>query len=710
MKNQFFLMWSITLLLTLFTAQASGQKVTGRVIDKDGTTLPYASINVKESPLGVITDKEGHFHLLLPQTGTYTFEVRYTGFITNTQTCLISQDTTLQFKMKESILNLDEITVTGTRTPKMLKDAPVITRLITTRDLKRFNAATIKDVLETELPGMEFSQQESGGTTINIQGLGGKYILFLVDGERMAGEFYGNIDYNRLNIDNIKQIEIIKGGASALYGSNAVGGVINIITKEVEKPLEAHAGASYGSLNEQRYTTSFGFKHKKISSLTSMVYKQKDSYSLTDTTGEKTYIEGGHDLSFDEKLTWSPSEKFNFIGKGSYYSRSVNNSQNILLKDHYRDYGSTAKAKWSLATNQDLTFSYDFDQYKKYDYYTQRTANSSELNYKDTQHTGRALHNLTINKGNILTTGAEYFYDELYSNQFDGSSHSVNSQILFAQHDYNITPKLNVVYGTRLDYYSSFGTYLSPKISLMYKLSPITLRTAYSRGFKAPSLKEMYSDYDISGAGWLFLKGNPDLETETSDNVSLSFEYTKTNLNFSLLGSYTNLHNKIAGIFNPREMAIKYINADHSSVGSIDAYLTLNLSHGFMLKSAYGYTHEVLKEEGVNLSSTRPHTATVGLNYAYSHKNYHLNCAINGRWMSQLKTNEQDEKSKSGYLKVNYPGYQLWKMTITQTFYNKYHLRLSMDNIFDYQAKIISKNAPISNGTTVMAGLAIDLL
>ena len=122
-------------------------------------------------------------------------------------------------------VELDPIVVTASHTPKALKDAPVVTRLITRHDIKITDATNIQDMLTQEIPGLEFGFAMTQETSLNMSGFGGNAVLFLVDGERMAGETMDNTDYNRMNLDNVGRIEIVKGASSALYGSNAVGGV-----------------------------------------------------------------------------------------------------------------------------------------------------------------------------------------------------------------------------------------------------------------------------------------------------------------------------------------------------------------------------------------------------------------------------------------------------------------------------------------------------
>ena len=128
---------------------------------------------------------------------------------------------TAQTDFRDSV-ELNPVVVTASHTPKMLKDAPVVTRLITLHDIKIADATNIQDMLMQELPGLEFGLAMTQETSLNMSGFGGSAVLFLVDGERMAGETVDNVDYSRMTLDNVGRIEIVKGASSALYGSNAV--------------------------------------------------------------------------------------------------------------------------------------------------------------------------------------------------------------------------------------------------------------------------------------------------------------------------------------------------------------------------------------------------------------------------------------------------------------------------------------------------------
>ena len=179
-------------LLLLSVLPSFAQKrimVSGTVTDSEGLPLEGVTIVVKN-------DKT--VYALTASGGAYSIEA--------------PEDAVLV--MEEDLMNLEAVVVTGTRTPRLLKDSPILTRVITSADIKRVDALDVGELLEAELPGIEFSYAMDQQVTLNMQGFGGNSVLFLVDGERIAGETLDNIDYSRLNLDNVERVEIIKGAAS----------------------------------------------------------------------------------------------------------------------------------------------------------------------------------------------------------------------------------------------------------------------------------------------------------------------------------------------------------------------------------------------------------------------------------------------------------------------------------------------------------------
>ena len=205
--------------------------ISGVISDAAGQPLAGAAVTVSEQQtLGVTADKEGRYEIRLPDDADYTVCVSFVGYEPVCKNVMKGRVDKLDFSLVESPTMMDQVVVTATRTPKLLKDVPIITRVISEADIRRADATNIGDLLQSELPGIEFSYSMNQQVSLNMSGFGGNSVLFLVDGERLAGETLDNVDYSRLNMDNVERIEIVKGAGSSLYGSNAIGGVVNIIS------------------------------------------------------------------------------------------------------------------------------------------------------------------------------------------------------------------------------------------------------------------------------------------------------------------------------------------------------------------------------------------------------------------------------------------------------------------------------------------------
>lgn len=696
-------------------------KLSGYILDEKGTALPYANIMMKNSTLFAVANEQGYFQLTIPNAGSYQVRVLLTGYETHEQLVNLEKDTALQVTMKNGVLDLDAVTVTSTRTPKLLKEVPVLTRVITANDIRKVNAATVKELLEMELPGLEFVQQMDGQTVINMQGMGGNDLLFLIDGERMAGETLNNVDYNRLNVQNIERIEIVKGSASTLYGSSAIGGVINIITRDANEPWQVNVNARYGAHRDQRYGASMGFKKQAWSSLTTATYNQVNSYYLLDapdSTGKQTgrNVYGGRNLNVSEKLTWQPIEKLKMVAKGGYYLRDrsiyFGNEEKVDKKpDRYQGFNGGMQLFYTITDKHQLQASYAYDQYNKYVNYV--LLDSIALTYRNARQTARLQYDYFINKRQTLSIGSEFLHDQLMTYQFEGGEQQTNTGVIFAQHDWTPFKGFNLLYGARVDYHSTFGIHVSPKISLMYNIKSFTFRGSYGHGFRSPALKELYMDWDHQGM--FRIMGNPNLVPEKSNNVSLSAEYSRKKVNVSVTGYYNNIRDKITEVFNTTEDTALYVNVNRSIIWGSDVNVAVKLPAGFGIRLSYSYVNDQQMEEGINVSDTRPHSATARFTYDLNRKRYDLNVTLNGRFLSDLDMvtveygTDDAGKERAIYTPVHYPAYTMWKLSVNQRFCNAYSLSLGIDNLFNYKPKVYTYNTTLSSGITFFAGIAIDI-
>ena len=693
-------------LLSLVALSASAQRrISGTVVDEYKDPLPGATIVVKENKtLGTTADMDGKYTLNFPDNQDYTLIVSYVGYLTETVK-VTRNDRTKDFVLKEDAIGLETVVVTGTRTPKLLKDVPIVTRVITADEIKKIDATNIGDLLETELPGIEFSYAMNQQVSLNVSGFGGNAVLFLVDGERLAGETLDNIDYNRLNMDNVGRVEIVKGAASSLYGSNAVGGVINLISAASDEPWTVNVNAKYGAHNEQRYGGTVTFNAGKFFNTINVQHTKVDQVDL-ENDGDYSVIYGSKTWNFKERLVYTPTKNLKLTGRAGYFYRERESSADA--PERYRDYSAGLKGEWDITENDALELAYSFDQYDKSDYIV--LTDKDYRDYSNVQNSIRALYNHTFKNGAILTVGGDYLYDYLMSYQFeDNESKDQSNFDAFAQFDWSPFEKFNIIVGLRFDSYSEADVnHLSPKLGLMYKLNNNwSLRGSYSGGFRAPTLKEMYMNFDMASIFMIY--GNADLKPESSHNFNLSAEFTKNRYNVTVTGFYNLVDNRVTTAWDQELYGMLYTNIAEVKISGAEVNASVKYPCGFAARFSYAYTHEHVPMGQPYVSSTRPHTATIRLEYDHKWKNYGFNIALNGRILSSVTADEYTDYSYQETEAIKYPGYTMWKLLLTQRIWKGINITATIDNLFNYVPDYYYNNSPTTTGTTFSAGISLDI-
>ena len=717
MKQKIFALFLILCGLCLNLKAEPQGDIVGRVLDDSGAPLVGATVQMVSAKGGVTTDEDGYFRIPYAKDGAVRVKVSYVGY--QTQTFVLKADekkgSQHVLRLQPNASALDQVVVTATRTPKALKDAPVVTRLITANDIKIADATNIQDLLTEQMPGLQFGYAMNQETSLNMNGFGGNAVLFLVDGERLAGETMDNVDYSRLNLDNVGRIEIVKGAASALYGANAVAGVINIISRENSEPWTANVNTRYNDFNKEwRHGGSFSFNAGKWNSQTSIQRTTSDEVQLTspfDTESNILHIYGGETFNVKERLTYKLSDKVKLIGRGGYFNRISKRSN---YDDHYMDYSAGLKSVMTLSENDNLEISYGFDQYDKARYVNDERTHDHD--YTNRQNTVRALYSHIFGK-NTLTAGADFLNDYLTTYQFaNNGSKTQNSCDAFAQFDYNPLQWLNIVASLRHDYFSASSQHATTgRLALMTKWKGFSIRANYAGGFRAPTLKEMYMNFDMAGMQMIY--GNPDLKPEKSNNFNLALEHTGRVKNagfftgrysLTLMGYYNKYDKRITtgdyedyqpGAGQP-DVASRYCNEDGVGVSGIDFSAQYRSDMGLGVKLDYSYLHVGGRSVDSQFSQPRPHSATWRLDYDRQLCSfYRINAALSGRYLSSPDT--KIEKHDNCY--------QLWKFTLQQRFLDAVNLNFTVDNLFGYKPKNYYWSSAMTTGRTFSVGLSVDI-
>lgn len=620
--------------------------------------------------------------------------------------------------------DLDEVVVTGTRTPKFLKDTPIQTRVINAKEIARLDATNVQDLLQQGLPGVEFTYAMNQQTHLNFSGFGGQGVLFLVDGERLAGETMDDVDFTRLSMDNVERIEIVKGAASALYGSNATGGVINIITKKSQKPVTLNVNARYAKHNEQRYSGTFGLNGKHWNNMFTVNFNRMDNYDVHSASNPITRIistvYGDKTINFKDQLVWSPNKNFHLSGRAGYFFRETVRSAD--QPERYRDFSGGFGLQWNISEHDDFQASYAFDQYDKSDY--QRITKLDIRDYSNVQNSLRLLYNHTFDRGDVLTIGSDFMHDYLYNTNLENETRNQNSWDLFGQYDWRISDQWEAVGAVRYDYFSDGKeSHVTPKLNVCYKpIYNLSIRAGYGMGFRAPTLKEKYYNFDMAGI-WI-VEGNANLKSEVSHNFNLSAEFTKGHYNLTGSVYYNKVKNKLATSApyfktpNDKLPYLPYANLDDYSVcgGEIGAQAKWN--NGLGARLTYAYTKEQLAKDkdGHTINNqyipAREHAlnARVDFDKQFS-KKYGLNIALQGRVLSGVENVEYKDyyDVSKGTITVEYPAYTIWKLSVVQRVGNAVKVTAALDNVFGYKPKYYYLNSPITDGVNFQIGMSIDI-
>ena len=621
-------------------------------------------------------------------------------------------------------VEMEQVVVTGTRTPKLLANTPVLTKLITASDIAKADATNLRDLLQQVLPGVEFSYAMNQQVHMNFSGFGGQSMLILVDGERLAGETMDDVDFSRLCMDNVDHIEIVKGAASALYGSNAAGGVINIITKNGIRPFALNLNARLGRHHEQRYGLSWQQGAGRWSNLLTVNRNRSDNYDVHNGDNPVTRvvatIYGDATWNFKEQLSYRPSEKLSLTGRAGYFYRQLVRTSET--PERYRDFSGGLRGIWKPDTHNSLDLSYAFDQYDKSDY--QRITRLDIRDYSNVQNSLRLLYNHTFGSDDVLSLGADYMHDYLFNTNLEDRTRRQDSFDAFAQYDWNVSRQWEAVGALRYDYFSDGRiSRLTPKVSVRYQpVRNLNFRASYGMGFRAPTLKEKYYNFDMAGI-WI-VEGNPALKPEVSHNFNLSADYTHRHYNFTLAAYYNRIRDKIATgapfYKNPSDRIphLPYLNLDDYSVSGGEATAQARWPNGLTARLSYAYTHERLpKDKNCNAVNNqyipaRKHSMTGHIDWDRQFSTaYGLNIGLDGRFLSAVDNQEFVDyyDISKGIRTIHYPAYALFKLSLVQRIGKAVKASVILDNLFNYKPEYYYLNCPLTDGTNLMVGLSVDV-
>ena len=725
-----FYVLTAVLLLCYTTLNAQGFTLSGTVVDRiDKNPVIGANISVShlDKTVHYQTGSQGKFSVYSLSPSRYAIAISYLGYQTLNDTILIDKNISDRiYNLVPSSTSLNEIVVTGTGTEHYLRDAPVQTEVISGKALKDYAGRSIEDILGGLSSSLTFSQNDMG-SNLQLNGLKNDYILILLDGRRINGDVGGQNDLNRINMNNIDRIEIVKGAASSLYGSDAIGGVINFISKKDKDKFSITNTTRVGEYGDINESNNIIWNRDKWSSSTSFVLKHTDGWrntneewhrsKLIENSVTKT-VNRSTNYTLSQNLIYKVSKQLQFNADVSFYEkwvyRPVGEPLWRLNDFYYRNQTYGTGAKYNLPNKNTITADVSFDRYDYfYDYTGREYTNYFDENqdrivyYPGDRIIQSSQRRWMVNlKGifylgdkNTLNVGTEDIYEKLVAPyRLESNKASTYSSSRYIQNEWNPTSKFNVTGGVRLIVTKEFGYSISPKISTMYKLGSFNLRGTYSNGYKTPTVKELYYHYYSSIMGkYKAYYGNKDLKPQKSNYYAINVEYIVPSFTMNVTFYHNNIRDMISlqrsdTSYEDKlllvEETMKYVNLAKAHTYGIDVTFEAKLPYSIRIGGGYSFLNakaqrtddEDAKDymQYVNINGTSHHNVSVNTSWSHSWKKYKLGLNVNGRYQSE-RYYTSDGNTK---------GYQLWRFNTSHSLLNKNKIKLDMnvgvDNIFNY--------------------------
>jgi outer membrane receptor for ferrienterochelin and colicins len=555
--------------------------------------------------------------------------------------------------------DLDTVTVTGTKVEKRLADTPVPTEIITADEIKATGATDLRGVLTSY--GVITDSDESHGDQISLDGLSGGRVLILVDGRRIPGRVAQNVEGDSLPLANVDRIEIVRGPQSALYGSDAMGGVINIITR---RPTEAKF-------------------HVQVDNASLPAYDDPD-VAGTGTTGPAFFQQQNLQLGLDVPLgDWWTS--LNVSGTHSDYYWNQTGDVSVLPRtwrgsfSFEADHGTPATGAWTLgasATGIDQTDQTDFtgglnqrdlQRYETYAKYRTENGTGESWEFQVHQHLYRrdtgtyvgdtkvwtyddptlesltgleAWHTRDLTPSNLLTLGIQTTVDALHAADLSGGPVIwTDNEAVIVQDEQYQDGLYSVITGLRIEHGAGFGFFAAPKIAAQYTLLPgLRALGGVGIGYRVPSVEDRY--YDIDWSWHPIVLGNLNLKPEYSVAANAGADWAPNDRFSARLNAYhQELTDEITYIQTgtAADGRAIYTNENRARTfrSGVDAEVSVSPLAGWTVDASYGWLLAWDRESNTAITDDPAHRVRGSVSYA--NRPWGLSARADGQWDSNRR-------------------------------------------------------------------------
>ncbi len=649
--------------------------------------------------------------------------------------------------LQHDAVDINEVVVTAQYAENSSEKAVHKIKVIDQKKIESLGAVNLRDILTNET-NVRITQDNVLGSSTSVQGLSGQNVKILIDGVPIIGRVGGNIDLSQINLNDIERIEIIEGPLSVEYGTNALAGTINLITKKSSrKKYNLNLNTYYETVGQYNLDGSLKFNRKGYQYSINGGRNFFDGWNVSDPFFDINRIKIADSTRFN---SWKPKEQ-NFLKvlhsgkflKLNYRFSSDYFKEKIINKGYPRaPYNETAfddfyhtnrwsnnlniRRKFSKRARLNMIFAYNYFRRQKNTFYTDLTTLQSNLS-ENVSDQDTTLFDLFMARGTYSTLndsakfnyalGYDFNFETGYGKRIKEKTQAIGDYAIFGSAEYKPLNKLIIRPGLRYSYNTSYKSPLIPSLNLRYNIRDWIFRTSYSSGFRAPSIKDLYFNFVDSNHD---IQGNPNLTAETSHNFSFSGVKTivKKNKVFKMTGSgfYNNINNLITLAISEGN-SYSYFNLDkYKTLGAL-AQIELVISH-FKCTFSGTYTgrYNSLSEDlSIEPFSYSPELRS---NFSYDLRKYNLNFSGFYKYSGEIIGYYFDEDDE---IQQNFLGdFNTLDLTATKGLWkNKIKWTLGGKNLFNVK-NIVSRGASgvhssstgsvsMSWGMSVFTSIKIDL-
>lgn len=618
-------------------------------------------------------------------------------------------------------IKTDEVVVTASRTKQEVRESPSSIEVITREDIDKMGAETLAQALQLAL-GIDTQENAMVGNRSSLRGMNTNQTLILVDGRRVRTEntsetmnFY---ELKRINMDDVERIEIVRGAASSLYGSEALGGVINVIKKHPGKmqtavtldwtSRQSDEGIRFDSGKLGKWALSGSFKHMDV--------REQGTDAGSNMYGKKNFfnLDGRMEMTKDKWL----DVFFDYLTEDLYMKDSLTQGTDY---DHKRfSTGVKYSGRDKLGDYEMQAYYTYFDKHQRTRQRTNHNLSSfDDMKFNSLIFDGR--RSIQVAKDHLLTFGGEYRKEDYESTRIKGANtrtlEGVTNQLgdssmdyaaFYLQDEWLASPRWLIIPSLRWDYNSEFGNELTGKLGTTYKITKdVRFKANVGTAYRAPTASELYFSWHHTPNAKMDVQinGNPDLKPEKALNFDLGFEMEKG----KTFGKITYFHNKVDDLINidtvmsrlpgfpPRMLATgTYRNIDSATMQGVELEARQALGGGFSVRGLYTYLDARDDKTGDRLKGRPYHKASLQL--SYEDQKHGWNATLWNDWTAGYRYAETVGSGRMARTISKDASLSILNFVVSKKINDHFSAYLGVDNIFDKESDALAYDGRVWRG------------